>query len=76
MHPDNDELLQVLEGEVDIEVLTEEGSEIVHVGAGSFFVVPRSHWHRHRLSGLLKELYLTLGRTETSMGEDPREADT
>jgi mannose-6-phosphate isomerase-like protein (cupin superfamily) len=71
-HPDDDELLQVVEGSVDIEVLTDEGSEITPVSAGSVFVVPRGHWHRHRHTGLVKELYLTPGASNMSFEEDPR----
>jgi mannose-6-phosphate isomerase-like protein (cupin superfamily) len=71
-HPDDEELLQVIEGSVDIEVLTAEGSEITTVSAGSVFVVPRGHWHRHRHTGVVKELYLTPGPSDTSFEEDPR----
>jgi len=53
-------------------VLTDEGSEITTVAAGSVFVVPRGHWHRHRHTGLVKELYLTPGPSDMSFAEDPR----
>lgn len=72
LHPDDEELLQVIEGSVDIEVLTDDGSQITTVGQGSIFVVPRGFWHRHRHTGLVKELYLTPGRSEMSFDEDPR----
>ena len=71
-HPDDDELLQVVEGSVDIEVLDEDDSAVIHLSQGSIFVVPRGHWHRHRVSGVVKELYVTPGRTETSHAADPR----
>ena len=43
MHPGCDEMLQVLEGEIEVEVLPEGGEAGVktRVSAGSFFVVPR-----------------------------------
>jgi quercetin dioxygenase-like cupin family protein len=72
-HPDDDELLQPIEGEVDIEVLTPDGSVVTTVRAGSVFVVPRGLWHRHRLRGVLKELYLTPGPSEHSTAPDPRQ---
>ncbi len=71
-HPDDDELLQVIEGAVDIEVLVDVGFQITTLEAGSIFVVPRGCWHRHRHHGLVKELYLTPGRTEMSFEDDPR----
>jgi quercetin dioxygenase-like cupin family protein len=71
-HPEDEELLQVVEGSVDIEVLTDEGSEITTVAAGSVFVVPRGRWHRHRHTGLVKELYLTPGPSDMSFEADPR----
>jgi hypothetical protein len=51
-----------LKGSVDIEVPTDEGREMTTVSVGSVFVVPRGHWHRHRHTGLVKELYLTPAR--------------
>ncbi len=72
MHPDDDELLHILEGVVDVEVLTDGGPVTTSVRAGSGFVVPRGHWHRQTLHGKVKELYLTPGRSEHSTAEDPR----
>ncbi len=74
-HPRDEELLHVIEGQVEIEVLTEGGPVVTFVAEGSIFVVPRNHWHRHRHVGLVKELYLTPGPTDTSFADDPR-ADT
>lgn len=72
LHPDDDELLYVIEGEVEIEVLTDEGSRTTGVRAGSLFVVPRGHWHRHRVSQSLVEIYVTPGETRHSGADDPR----
>ena len=71
-HPEDEELLQVIDGEVDIEVLTDEGPVVTTVRAGSLFVVPRGLWHRHRVSTKLTELYLTPGPTDVSTADDPR----
>jgi mannose-6-phosphate isomerase-like protein (cupin superfamily) len=74
MHPDCDEMLQVLEGEIEIEVLPEGGEPPVttRVSSGSFFVVPRGCWHRQNLLVRTKELYLTPGRSLHSTDADPR----
>jgi quercetin dioxygenase-like cupin family protein len=71
-HPDDDEFLHVIEGSVEIEILDGDGSRVTTVDAGSIFVVPRDRWHRHRHTGLVKELYLTPGRSEMSFDDDPR----
>ncbi len=71
-HPDCEELLQPVEGEVDVEVLTNDEAMVTTVRAGSILVVPRGRWHRHRHRGVVKELFLTPGRTEHSTADDPR----
>lgn len=71
-HPQDEELLQVIEGLVEIEVIAEEGPVVTLVTEGSIFVVPRNHCHRNRHVGLVKVLYLTPGPTEVSFLEDPR----
>lgn len=76
MHPDCDEMLQVLEGAIEVEVLPARGgrSETTNVPAGSFFVVPRAHWHRQTLLARTKEFYLSPGSSMHSTVADPRTA--
>ena len=71
-HPDDDELLFVLGGEVDITVMFDAGPRTTTVKPGSLFVVPKGRWHRHEVRERLEELYVTPGPTEHSMAEDPR----
>lgn len=71
-HPDTDEILYVLEGEVDITVLTDDGPITTKVSSGSLFVVPKGLWHRHEVRTKLKELYVTPGASEMSTAADPR----
>ena len=74
MHPDCDELLQILEGAIGVEILPSSGgpSEHVLVEAGGMVVVPRGCWHRQTMRTRTKELYLTPGRTLHSQADDPR----
>ncbi len=74
MHPDCDEMLQVLEGEIEVEVLPPEGGVggKARVEAGSFLVVPRGCWHRQTILKRTKEMYLTPGRSLHSTENDPR----
>ena len=44
-HPHADELLHVLDGEIDLTVLTDEGLVRSNIPAGSVFVVPQGLWH-------------------------------
>jgi mannose-6-phosphate isomerase-like protein (cupin superfamily) len=71
-HPDGDELLHVLEGEVDVLVLKTRGRTRVKLTAGSVFVVPRGHWHRHEAKNMVLECGATSGRTQHSTADDPR----
>jgi uncharacterized cupin superfamily protein len=71
-HPEDEELLYVIEGHVTIEILTDSECIEVSVPEGSAFVVPRGHWHRHKVECLVKEMYVTPGRSDTSSAEDPR----
>lgn len=71
-HPDTDEFLAVLDGEIELTVLFDDGPKATVVRKGSFFIVPQGHWHRQEIRGSVRELYLTPGRTEHSEAEDPR----
>ena len=75
-HPDGDELLQVLEGEIDVTVLAERGPVHVTVPAGSAFVCPRGLWHRQLPRPRVTELYATpAATTEISWKEEPRSGE-
>ena len=72
-HPDGDELLHVLEGDVDLTVLTDDGPRQVPIGAGEVFVCPRGLWHRQRSKTGATILFATPTATsEASWAEDPR----
>ena len=71
-HPDGDELLHVLEGDVEVTVLAEAGPLEAVVAAGSIFVVPRGLWHRQVASTPTTLLFATaLKGSEHSWAEDP-----
>ena len=73
-HPDGDELLHVLEGEVDVTVLTDDGPVHRTVRTGSVFVCPRGLWHRQLPRPCVALLYGTpTETTESSWAEDPRD---
>jgi quercetin dioxygenase-like cupin family protein len=72
-HPDGDELLQILEGGVEVTVLAEAGPLTTTIATGSIFVVPRGLWHRQIASAGTALLFVTaLKGSEHSWAEDPR----
>lgn len=72
-HPDGDELLHVLEGEVDFTILTDERPVHVTVCAGSVFVCPRGLWHRQYSKSGATLLFATAPKgSEVSWADDPR----
>src|SRR6266566_3775258 len=71
-HPDGDELLHVIEGELELTLLTPEGRVQVAVPAGSVFIVPRGLWHRSRTRGVVAMLFATPTKNgEVSFADDP-----
>ena len=75
MHPNSDELLHVIEGCAEIEILpsdTTQPSDLVKIDAGSFLIVPQGLWHRHNMLARTKEMYLSPAETEHSNETDPR----
>lgn len=72
-HPDGDELLHVLDGEVDVTVLADRGPTDVTLRAGSVFVCPRGLWHRQRPRPSVTMLFGTPSdTTQVSFADDPR----
>jgi quercetin dioxygenase-like cupin family protein len=71
-HPDGDELLYILGGELEMTLLLESTSEQTSLHPGSLFVVPKGVWHRPYARTDVRLLFVTPARTETSTAEDPR----
>jgi quercetin dioxygenase-like cupin family protein len=72
-HPNGDELLHVLEGEVEVTLVQKSGRrQRTTVRAGSFFVVPRGLWHRPIQRKPVVMLYVTPGEgTEATFEDEP-----
>ena len=72
-HPDGDELLLVLDGELEVTVLTDDGPVTRKLRAGEAFVCPQGLWHRQLAEKSVSMLYGTPIETlENSMADDPR----
>src|SRR5208337_4051611 len=72
-HPDGDELLLALDGELDVTVLTDDGPVTRKLRAGEAFVCPQGLWHRQNAEKSVSMLYGTpIETSEISMADDPR----
>ena len=59
-HPDGEELVQVLEGTMALDTVTDDGPpRSFEVGAGMMVVVPKGAWHRARFSDGLTAISVT-----------------
>lgn len=74
MHPDCDELLHIIEGAIELEILSRDDNTRVscQVQAGSFVVVPQGCWHRQTIVEKTRQYYVTPGPTLHSQAADPR----
>jgi quercetin dioxygenase-like cupin family protein len=69
---DEDELLHILQGEVEITVLLDGDARTVGFArAGQVVVVPRGRWHRQHARESTTLLFIT-GTTGVSTARDPR----
>ena len=72
-HPDGDELLLVLDGELEVTALTDEGPVKRTLRSGEAFVCPQGLWHRQNAEKSVSMLYGTPTATsEISVADDPR----
>ena len=72
-HPDGDELLLALDGEVEVTALTDDGPVTRKLRAGEAFVCPQGLWHRQFAEKSVSMLYGTpIEHGEFSMADDPR----
>src|SRR5215471_10791937 len=71
-HTSADELLHVLEGELEITTLTDQGPVRNMLSAGTIFVCPRGLWHRQYSAHGVLEFSATPQPTEVSFAQDPR----
>jgi mannose-6-phosphate isomerase-like protein (cupin superfamily) len=71
-HPD-DELLQILEGDVEVILFEESRVREINLHPGSIFIVPSRVWHRQHSPNGVKLMFLTSQEgNEHSDAQDPR----
>jgi len=73
-HGNGDELVQVLEGETRLTILTDNGRTVLEMTAGMVTVVPQGFWHKFHAPTGVTVLTMTPQPTELSAAEDPTRA--
>jgi|SRR6516225_9927680 mannose-6-phosphate isomerase-like protein (cupin superfamily) len=71
LHPETDELLYALEGEVEVTILAEGGEQHGILRQGSACIVPKGLWHR-QFAPLAVKLLTISGPGPVSWADDPR----
>jgi mannose-6-phosphate isomerase-like protein (cupin superfamily) len=73
MHPSGDELLQVIDGELELTLLGEKERTRITLKPGFAFIVPRGVWHSPNPRGIVALLHMAdYSGTVVSDGDDPR----
>jgi mannose-6-phosphate isomerase-like protein (cupin superfamily) len=70
-HCNGDELVQVLEGETRLTILTDGGPTVLAMKAGMVTVVPKGHWHKFHAPKGVTVMSMTPQPTEHSTADDP-----
>ena len=66
-------MVQVLDGETEITLLTDDGPQTMTLKAGMLTVVPQGCWHRFHAPNGVTVMTVTPQPTDHSTAEDPRE---
>jgi len=74
-HRNGDEIVHILDGETEIEIVTEDGPQVLHMTAGMLVVVPRGCWHRFHAPRGVTLMTVTPQPTDHSTAEDPGAED-
>jgi mannose-6-phosphate isomerase-like protein (cupin superfamily) len=73
LHPHEDELLYIVEGEMEVTLLGEEGRTTVTLGPGCLFVVPKGTWHQQSAIDTVMSWGVTATHADQiSFADDPR----
>jgi mannose-6-phosphate isomerase-like protein (cupin superfamily) len=72
-HRNGDELVQVLDGEAEVTVITDDGPQMLTLGAGMLTIVPQGCWHRFHAPKGVTVMTMTPEPTDHSTADDPRQ---
>jgi uncharacterized cupin superfamily protein len=70
-HRNGDELVQILAGETQLTIVTDEGRNVFEMKAGMLVIVPQGCWHKFDARGGVTVLTMTPQPTDHSTAEDP-----
>ncbi len=75
-HNNGDELVQVLEGETRLTILTDSGPTELDMRGGMVTVVPQGCWHKFHAPTGVTVMTMTPQPTDRSTAKDPTRADS
>ncbi|MBY0318764.1 MAG: cupin domain-containing protein [Reyranella sp.] len=75
-HPQGDEIVQILDGETTLRLMTDEGLQSLSLKAGMVVIVPQSMWHQFESPGGVSVMTATPQPTDHVRADvdDPRAA--
>ncbi len=71
-HPNGDEVVQILEGATQFEVIVDDVMQSLELSAGMMVVVPQGSWHRFQSETGVKVMTTTPKPTQHTHVDDPR----
>ncbi len=71
-HPKGDEVVQILEGVTQFEVIVDDVTQSLELSAGMMVVVPQGCWHRFESHAGVKVMTTTPRPTQHTHVDDPR----
>jgi mannose-6-phosphate isomerase-like protein (cupin superfamily) len=71
-HLNGDELVQVIAGQTQLTILSEDDETVLNLSAGMLTVVPQGQWHRFSAPDGVSVLTMTPQPTDHSTMDDPR----
>lgn len=72
-HSQGDEIVHIVAGQTDIQMLIDGEKQTIQVGAGDLFVVPRGTWHRLQSEkGVTVMTATPAGHEDHAFVDDPR----
>jgi mannose-6-phosphate isomerase-like protein (cupin superfamily) len=76
-HPNGDEIVQIIEGNATVHLMTDDGPHSVKLSAGMVLIVPQNTWHRFEAPEGVALITATPQPTEhlTRAVDDPRSLD-
>lgn len=74
-HPAGEELVQIVDGEAELTMMTDDGPQTMTITKGQLLVVPTGTWHRFTAQEGVTLMAATPQPSDHCYADDPRDAD-